>query len=146
LAELPGRATALRVKEAEEGEQISNSVVYLAPPGLHLLVNAAATLSLSGGPKVHHVRPSAEPLFESVASAYGPRAIAVVLTGGGSDGCLGVVLIHKAGGAVIAQDEATSLEFSMPRSAITTACVDYVLPIKQIGLTLVALVGEHQAI
>lgn len=83
LADVLGRSTPLRVKEAEDGETLRCGTVYLAPPGNHLLATAGGVLVLSQAPRVHHVRPSADPLFESVATAFGPRAIAVVLTGVG---------------------------------------------------------------
>ena len=67
LADLLGRHTPLRVKEAEDGETLRKGTVFLAPPGNHLLLNAGGVLSLSRAPKVHHVRPSADPLFKSVA-------------------------------------------------------------------------------
>lgn len=86
LLEILGRHTPLAVKDAEDGKALRNGTAFLAPPGRHLLVNAGGTLSLSEGPKVHHVRPSADPLFESAALVFGPRAVAVVLTGAGSDG------------------------------------------------------------
>jgi two-component system chemotaxis response regulator CheB len=145
LAEILNRHTPLRVKEAEEGETLRNGTVFLAPPGSHLLVNAGGILSLSQSAKMHHVRPSAEPLCESVALVFGPRAIAVVLTGGGSDGSTGVRITKQAGGFVIAQDEATSQEFSMPRAAIATGCVDRVLPLGEIGAALVTLVAGRSA-
>ena len=140
LAEVLGRSTPLCVKEAEDGEALRNGTVFLAPPGRHLLVNADGVLSLSQAPKVHHVRPSAEPLFESVALAFGPRAIAVVLTGGDGDGSGGVRRVREAGGVVIAQEPASCAAPGMPESAIATGCVGTVLPLREIGPTLVALV------
>ncbi len=143
LAELLGRHTPLRVKEAEDGETLRNGTVFLAPPGRHLLVHAGGDLLLSHGPKVHHVRPSADPLFESIALVYGPRAIAVVLTGGDSDGSTGVQFIRKGGGVVIAQDPLTCAAPSMPQSAIATGCVDHVLPLGEIGTALAAMVTRR---
>ena len=143
LAEILGRHTPLRVNEAKEGETLRNGTVFLAPPGHHLLVNAGGVVALSMAPKVHHVRPSADPLFESVALVFGPRAIAVVLTGGGADGSSGVQFIRKGGGVVIAQDPLSCAAPSMPQSAIATGCVDHVVRLEQIGPALVALVNER---
>jgi two-component system chemotaxis response regulator CheB len=134
--------TSLQVRQAQEGDRLRPGCVYIAPPDHHLLVNADGSLSLSQSPPVHHFRPSAEPLFESVAVACRERAVAVVLTGGDSDGSEGVQHIKEMGGTVIAQDEATSHDFSMPRAAIETGCVDRVLPLREIAATLVRLVGE----
>jgi two-component system chemotaxis response regulator CheB len=89
---------------------------------------------------VHFVRPSADLLFESLAASYKERAIAVVLTGSGSDGAMGVKAIKTMGGTVIAQDEATSDFFSMPKAAIETRCVDFILALEEIAPALVSLV------
>lgn len=145
LADILGRQTPLRVKEAEDGETLRIGTVFLAPPDSHLLVNADGVLSLNQGPKVHHVRPSTDPLFESAALVFGPRAIAVVLTGGGADGSNGVGFIRKGGGVVIAQDPLSCIAPGMPASAIATGFVDHVLPPELIGTTLVALVTGHSA-
>lgn len=141
LALLLGRKTALQVREAEEGDALLAGVAYIAPPDRHLLVKLGGTLSLSEAARVHFVRPSAEPLLESLAVAFEGRAIAVVLTGGGSDGSLGVRLIKQAGGMVIAQDEASSESFGMPAAAIATGCVDMVVSLLDIAPILAGLVG-----
>ncbi len=89
---------------------------------------------------VHFVRPSADLMFESMAAGYRERSIAVVLTGTGSDGEMGVRAVKKMGGTVIAQDQATSEYFGMPGAAIKTGCVDFILPLTEIAPTLIALV------
>jgi two-component system chemotaxis response regulator CheB len=141
LADILGRRTALRVKEAQQGDQIHPGCVFIAPPDQHLLVTSGGCLSLSHAELVHFVRPSADLLFESVAASYKDRAIAVVLTGAGQDGAMGVQAIKKMGGLVIAQDEATSEFFGMPGGAIQTGSVDRVLPLSQIAPALVSLVN-----
>jgi two-component system, chemotaxis family, protein-glutamate methylesterase/glutaminase len=110
-----------------------------------LLVNPDSTLSLSQSELVHFVRPSADLLFESVAASYRERAIAVVLTGTGSDGVMGVQAIKKMGGTVIAQDEATAEFFGMPSAAIQSGSVDFVLPLNEISAALIALVVKGEA-
>jgi len=120
------RRTTLRVKQAEEGDHLASATVYIAPPNRHLLVNPDGSLSLSQSELVHFVRPSADLLFESVAASYKDRAIAVVLTGTGSDGAMGVQAIKKMGGTVIVQDEKTSEFFGMPGAAVHTGCTDFV--------------------
>ena len=87
-----------------------------------------------------HVRPSGDVLFESAAEAFGPEVVGLVLTGGDGDGADGVVAIKRCGGTVISQDEATARDASMPRSAIATGDVDYVLPLAAIGAKLQELV------
>ena len=97
-------------------------------------------LSLSQSELVHFLRPSADLLFESVAAVFKDRAIAVVLTGTGHDGSMGVKAIRKMGGTVIAQDEETSEFFGMPEGAIQTGSVDFILPLREIPSALVTLV------
>jgi two-component system chemotaxis response regulator CheB len=115
--------------------------VYLAPPDEHLLINGDGTVTLTHTELVNFVRPSADLLFESVAAAYGERAIAVVLTGTGHDGSLGVTAIKQRGGTVIAQDESSSEFFGMPSAAIRTGAVDFVLPLDEIPLALITLLA-----
>jgi len=145
MADILSRRTPLRVKQAEEGEQIGPATVYIAPPNRHLLVNSDGTLSLTQSQLVHFLRPSADLLFESVAASYGERAIAVVLTGTGSDGAMGVQAIKKMGGTVIAQDETTAEFFGMPSAAIQSGSVDFVLPLDEIPTALVTLVMKGEA-
>jgi len=94
--------------------------------------------------KVHHARPSAEPLFASVAAFYHKEAIGVVLTGGDGDGSTGVQIIKDQGGMVIAQDRPTSQDFSMPETAIQTGDVDFILPLNQIASKLMELVDARR--
>lgn len=142
LAEILARHTQLRVKEARPGDKLSPGVVYIAPPGQHMLIGTGFKVRLNAGAKVHFLRPSADRLFESAASVCGP-VIGVVLTGTGSDGAAGIAAIKAAGGAVIAQDEESSAFFGMPQAAIETGLVDFVLPLSRIGSTLVELAGTN---
>jgi two-component system chemotaxis response regulator CheB len=139
LSRLLGRKTALRVKNAEQGEPMRAGTVYIAPPDQHLIIKPKHQLGLTDGRKIRHLRSSTNPLFSSAAKAFKDQVIAVVLTGGDSDATDGVQDIKSAGGIVIAQDETTSAQFAMPRSAIATGCVDYVLPVDQIGPTILRL-------
>ena len=141
MAEILSRRTALAVKQAEHGDALCPGTVWIAPPDNHLLVNPDGTLSLSRSELVHFVRPSADLLFESVAASYKDRAIAVVLTGSGSDGAMGVEAIKKMGGTVIAQDESTSDFSGMPSAAVQTGRVDFVLPLDEIAAALISLMG-----
>jgi two-component system chemotaxis response regulator CheB len=145
MADILRRRTELDVVQAKEGDQIRPGTVYIAPPDRHLLVNADGSLSLSHSELVHFVRPSADLLFESVAASYRQRAIAVVLTGTGSDGSMGIGAIKKMGGTVVAQDQA-SAEFSgMPGAAIRSGNADFVLPLDEIASALVTLVAKEVA-
>jgi two-component system chemotaxis response regulator CheB len=140
LAQILGRHTPLKVKNAEMGERLLPGTVYLAPPTLHLHIQPHGFCHLSDGTRIRHVYSSANPLFTSAADAFQNRVIAVVLTGGDRDATDGVQSIKAKGGVVIAQDQATSQIFGMPRSAIETGCVDHVLPIEDIGPALLQLV------
>ncbi|WP_253274122.1 chemotaxis protein CheB [Myxosarcina sp. GI1] len=144
MADILSRRILLSVKQAAEGDRLEKGKVYLAPPNHHLLINPDGTLSLSQSELVHFVRPSADLLFDSVAASYRDRAIAVVLTGTGKDGFMGIEAIHKMGGIVIAQDKKTSSYFGMPDAAIKTGMVNFILPLPEIADKLVELVmGEN---
>lgn len=140
LADILDRRSALSVREAKSGAELHFGVVYVAPPDEHLLVDPDGRIVLTHTELVHFVRPSADLLFESVAGSYGRRAVAVVLTGTGSDGSLGVKAIKQKGGTVIAQDAATSEFFGMPGAAIDTGMVDHVTPLREIAPLVVRLV------
>jgi len=145
LAEILGRRTHLQVKQAHTGDVLCPSCVFIAPPNHHLSVAPGGRLKLSStaAKKIHHARPSAEPLFASVAKVYRKSAIAVVLTGGDGDGSFGVQIIKDEGGKVIAQDRPTSRDFSMPETSIQTGDVDYILPLDEIGAKLIQLVSSQ---
>lgn len=140
MADILSRRTTLPVKQAAEGDRMTPGTVFIAPPNRHLLVNSDGTLSLSQSELVHFVRPSADLLFESVAASYRERAIAVVLTGSGSDGSMGVRGIKKMGGTVIVQDSKTAEFSGMPEAATHTGAYDFILPLEEIASALVTLV------
>ncbi|MDV2993962.1 MAG: Protein-glutamate methylesterase/protein-glutamine glutaminase [Chroococcidiopsis sp. SAG 2025] len=141
MADILSRRTKLPVKQARSGDYLRTGTVYIAPPDHHLLVNADSNLSLSHSELVHFVRPSADLLFESVAASFKQQAIAVVLTGTGSDGAMGARAIEEMGGTVIVQDYKTAEFGGMPEAAINTGVAALVLPLNEIALTLVKLVA-----
>jgi two-component system, chemotaxis family, protein-glutamate methylesterase/glutaminase len=114
--------------------------VVMAPPGRHLLVRDGR-LRLSGEPERHSCRPSVDVLFESVAREYGRAAAAVLLTGMGRDGAAGLLDIRRAGGLTIAQDEASSVVYGMPREAALLGAAERILPLREIGPALAALMA-----
>ena len=142
MADILGRRTGLKVKEALHGDKVEAGTVMIAPPNNHLLVNQDGTLTLTQTKLVHFVRPSADLLFESTAAAYRERAIAVVLSGSGSDGAMGVKAIKKMGGTVIVQDQQSSEFSGMPEAARQTGIVDFVLPLQEIAPALQTLVNS----
>jgi two-component system, chemotaxis family, protein-glutamate methylesterase/glutaminase len=142
MAQILSRRTALHVKEAREGDRLAAGTAYIAPPNRHLLVNPDATLTLTQTELVHFVRPSADLLFESTAASYRERAIAVVLSGSGTDGASGVKAIKKMGGTVIVQQPSTSEFRGMPDAAKHTGHVDFILPLEDIAPALATLVAS----
>jgi two-component system chemotaxis response regulator CheB len=143
MAEILGRHCALPVREARHADRLVSGIVYIAPPDHHLLVNSDGTVSLTHSELVHFVRPSADLLFESAAASYGERLIAVVLSGMGTDGALGLRAVKEMGGRVIVQ---TGAEFAgMPDAAIQTGHVDVVAHLDEIAPTLLGLLSNSKA-
>lgn len=134
------RQSLLPLAFAEEGQLPQPARAYLAPPDHHLLLDADRRFRLSQLPRVKFCRPAAEPLFASAAGCYRERTLGVVLTGCNSDGALGVQTIKWMGGCVLAQEPATARASGMPRAAIATGAVDYVIPLERIAAALIALV------
>ena len=136
MADILSRRTALPVMQAAEGAALRAGCAYIAPPNRHLLVNGDRTLSLTQTELVHFVRPSADLLFESTAASFKERAIAVVLSGSGRDGAMGVTAIKKMGGTVIVQDAKYAEFAGMPEAAAATGVADFVLALDEIAPAL----------
>jgi two-component system chemotaxis response regulator CheB len=128
----------LEVCLAEDGMLPAKGKIYVAPTDKHLLLGRSG-FRLDDGEPVCNQKPAADVLFKSAASIWGKAVISVVLTGMGSDGADGTRHIKRAGGITIAQDEATSMIYGMPRMAAETGCVDIVLPLGSIAERLVYL-------
>ena len=147
LAKRLDARSALVVKEAKDRETIEPGQVYIAPAGHHLLLDPRpsrghAQLCLDDSPPVMGLRPAADRLMESAAQVYSERCIGVILTGMGSDGTRGIQAIKQHGGQTIAQDQATSVIYGMPRSAVDSGFVDQVLPLNAIAPAVVRLVKQ----
>jgi two-component system chemotaxis response regulator CheB len=140
LAGLLARRCRLPVKQAIDGEAVSAATVYIAQPDMHLIVRGGH-LVLTDTKLVHFSRPSIDLLFESVADAYGDRAIGVILSGSGVDGADGIRAIKAKGGTTLAQDPASAAHAGMPQAARATNCVDFTLPLEEIGPALASLVS-----
>ncbi|HET9554659.1 MAG TPA: chemotaxis-specific protein-glutamate methyltransferase CheB [Anaeromyxobacteraceae bacterium] len=128
----------LEVREARDGDALRPGVALLAPSGRHLVVGEGVA-RLSDTAPVDTFKPSVTPLFVSAARSYAGRACGVILTGMGRDGALGMKTLKEAGAHTLAQDEATSAVFGMPKAAIDLGCVDRVLPLDDIPRALVEL-------
>jgi two-component system chemotaxis response regulator CheB len=133
---------ALPLQVAQDGQAAHPGQVYFAPDEQHLVFAGRGVLRLIDAPPVSHVRPSATVLFESIARLYGHEALGVLLTGMGDDGALGLQAIHERGGLTLAQDEATSVVYGMPRVAAELGAVDHSLPLPSIASRLVEWVGH----
>ena len=125
--------TEIPVKEAENGETLQAGNFYICPGGQHLKVNPLGRIQLDGATgRINGYLPNIDVTMESVAAFAGALSIGAVLTGMGADGAQGAKAIKKAGGLVIAQDEATSVIYGMPAEAIKLNAVDQVLGIDDI--------------
>ena len=136
--------TGLAVAEALDGEALRPGRVYLAPGRYHLGVVGAESgpvLRLDPGPPVHHCRPAVDVLFADVARVFGPAALAVVLTGMGSDGTAGAKALVEAGSSVIVQDEATSVVWGMPGSIAKAGLARQILPLEALAGAVKAAIG-----
>jgi two-component system chemotaxis response regulator CheB len=130
------RTCTIAVKEAETGDRLSPGRALIAAGDQHLRVVGRAghlRAEVADGPPVSRHRPSVDVLFNSVAEGVGSAAVGVLLTGMGDDGAAGLLEMRRAGGRTIAQDEATSVVFGMPRSAIARGAAMQVLPLERIA-------------
>ncbi|HKR89000.1 MAG TPA: chemotaxis response regulator protein-glutamate methylesterase [Phenylobacterium sp.] len=127
------------VKEAEDGDAVLRGRVLIAPGNLHTMLERSGAnyyVSVKTGPLVSRHRPSVDVLFRSAARAAGSNAVGVIMTGMGDDGARGMEEMKKAGALTIAQDEASSVVFGMPKEAIARNCVDRIVPLSQIAQEL----------
>jgi two-component system, chemotaxis family, protein-glutamate methylesterase/glutaminase len=136
----------ISVKEAEDGEEPLHGIAYVAPGGRHLLLarrRASYTLRVTDDPPLNRHRPSVDALFRSMAQTAASRAIAVILTGMGSDGAQAMLELRRAGAMTLAQDEASSVVFGMPRQAIAIGAAQEVLALGDMPRRLKALCGHE---
>jgi two-component system chemotaxis response regulator CheB len=143
LAESLGPKCAIRVREARTNEALEANTAYIAPGGRQMrIVNGGGNgvIQVTDDPPENNCRPAVDYLFRSVANHFPGRAMAVILTGMGSDGVLGLRLLRRHGCHVIAQDEASCVVYGMPRAAVEAGVVDVVLPLDQIAARIAAQV------
>ena len=142
FAEHLSRASGRIAREGVDGEPVRAGQIYIAPGGKHMRVDrrgGEATIAIVDGPMVNFCKPSVDPLFSSAAEVWGAKCLALVLTGMGSDGTDGAAEVVAAGGAVIAQDEATSVVWGMPGSVTHAGLCSSVLPLERIAPAVIRL-------
>lgn len=143
LASRLNKLVDCRVKEGEDGEKISANTIYIAPGGFHMRVgfvkNMGICLHVDEGPMRQAVRPCADNLFESAVEVYGAHCAAFVLTGMGRDGADGCLAVKRAGGAVVIQDQESSVVWGMPGAVAELAIVDRVCGIEECGNLISAM-------
>lgn len=131
----------MEVKEAANGDPVLRGHVLIAPGDHHMLLErqgARYQVSVRQGPLVSRHRPSVDVLFRSAARAAGGNAMGVIMTGMGDDGARGMLEMHEAGAFTVAQDEASSIVFGMPKEAIARGGVDKIVPLDQIAREILA--------
>lgn len=143
LPDIFNRMSSLPVAYAVDGERIRKSRIYLAPPDRHLLVDNQR-IRLTTGPRENRHRPAIDPLFRSVARAYGPRVVAILFSGLLDDGTAGLTVVSRHGGVTIVQDPGEARFAAMPQNALKNDSPRYVLPVRKIAATLLDLVANGQ--
>ena len=127
---------SFEVREAADGDEVRPGCAFIAPGNFHMLLRRSAgeglRIQIKDGPAVCYSRPSADVMFSSVADVCAAAAIGVILTGMGNDGAQGLLKMKRAGARTIAQDEASSVVFGMPKEAIRLGCVDRILSLHAI--------------
>jgi two-component system, chemotaxis family, protein-glutamate methylesterase/glutaminase len=132
LEEVLQKRCRIRIKQADEKEIIKESIVYVAPPDYHLLIEDDHSISLSDDPPVNYSRPSIDVSFESAARVYRERLVGIILSGANSDGAIGIREIKKSGGLTVAQDPAEAQFKTMPLAAVNTGKVDKIMTLEKI--------------
>ncbi len=134
--------STIAVKEASEGDYIKDGQALVAPGGYHLVVDQQKQIRLNQEPPVKYLRPAIDVTMQSLTPVFKNKIIGVILTGMGNDGAAGMAGIKQNGGFTIAQDEATSTIYSMPRAVYQEGNADYVLPLNEIAPRILTLINE----
>jgi two-component system chemotaxis response regulator CheB len=142
LIEWFSKETSLCVKIADNGEKIKGGTVYFAPNGIHTIIDSNMLITFDNSNHLNGCKPSIDVLFSSLAESFGEKALGIILTGMGKDGAAGAAKIRASGGQTIAQDEASSTIFGMPRVAIDMGAIDYILPPREIAEVLLKAAGK----
>ena len=136
----------INVREARDGDTITNGTALIAPGNAHMSLErcgARYLVRVHDGPLVHHQRPAVDVLFQSVAQYAGANALGILLTGMGADGAQGMAAMKAAGAFTIAQDEASCVVYGMPREAVNAGAVDISLDIQAIARVALDQIGTR---
>lgn len=142
LPRLLSHRSRLRAVHPSTGEPVQAGKIYVAPPDHHMIVESGRIV-LTRGPRENRARPAIDPLFRSVARAYGEAAIGVILTGALNDGTAGLFEIKARGGTTVVQDPRDALCADMPQSALTHVEIDHVAPASSLGVLIADLLTRQ---
>ena len=133
LARRLSQTSPFPAREAAAGDTLAAGQILVAPGGSHLEFTAGGAARLTADPPLHGVRPAADVTLASLVALYGPRVLAVLLTGMGRDGARGLKLIFDKGGQTLAEDESTCVVYGMPRAAAELGAVQRLLPLPELA-------------
>jgi len=137
---------AIEVKEAQDNDELRPGLALVAPGNKHMILQhkggSKFVVRVKDGPQVHHQRPSVDVLFDSVASCASSNVIGVLMTGMGSDGATGLLQMRQKGAYTIAQDEASSVVFGMPKEAIKLGAAIKVASLDNMSREIIAALGK----
>jgi two-component system chemotaxis response regulator CheB len=152
LAQRLNRISRLPVTESDNGDVLQNGHIYVSRAGFHSIISAhpgadgsmGGRITHSRAPAIHGVRPAVDRTFASAAKVFGPRTLAVILSGMGSDGGEGMQAVKEAGGTTLVVNEEDSLVYGMARSALERNCVDRVVPLRRIPREILETIGQRE--
>lgn len=145
FAERLNELSAMTIKEAEDGDSLSNGLALIAPGNYHMLLKRSGAryyVQIKKGPLVNHQRPAADVLFNSVATYAGSNAVGVILTGMGSDGAAGLLKMKEAGAHTVVQDEKSCVVFGMSKEAIKLGAAEKVVSLRDIAQAALNMICE----
>jgi two-component system chemotaxis response regulator CheB len=148
LAEHIGRVAGRPAHEAIHREEVNAGTIYIAPGGKHMTVarrDGVAVIEIDDGPPVNFCKPAVDPMLQSASAIWGQWVLGIILTGMGSDGLRGAQSVVAAGGAMIAQDEASSVVWGMPGQVAQAGLASAILPLRDIGPAVTKLFGGDRA-
>lgn len=145
FAERLNGLSQINVKEAKDGDTVSNGTALIAPGNYHMLLRRSGAryyVQIKTGPLVQHQRPAVDVLFSSTAKYAGANALGVILTGMGADGAKGILDMKNAGALTLAQDEKSCVVFGMPKEAIKTGAIDKIVSLDHIAQVSLNMINQ----